>query len=220
MKNDNTIVNKKVSVGGFKSSLVEPITDFEAINKMSEILYAQSERNYLLFIIGINLGLRVSDYVQLTVGFFRSACKKGVVELIPSKTDKRELDESGNIVGTFKIVRLPIPVDLKESIENYIDGRDDNEYMFNSRKGGTPIRRETVWVILNDAAKKAGVTANIGAHSMRKTFGYWHYRYNNDIRLLMEIFQHSSEAITLRYIGVTNENIESSMNNMRLGIRK
>lgn len=219
-KNSNTIVNKKVSMGGFRSSLVQPITDWESINRMSEVLAEQSERNYLLFIIGINLGLRVSDYVTLTVGFFREACRKGVVELIPSKSDKREIDEYGNVVGTFKIVRLPIPGDLKEAIEDYIEGKDDDEYMFPSRKGGTPIRRETVWTILNNASKKVGIQDNIGAHSMRKTFGYWHYKFNNDIHLLMEIFQHSSEAITLRYIGVTREDIGSSMNNMKLGIRK
>lgn len=220
MGSSNTLVNKKVSCGGFRSSLVEPITDLESINKMSEILAEQSDRNYLLFVIGINLGLRVSDYTQLDIGFYRKACERGVVELIPSKTDKREPNENGCLVGQYKIVRLPIPKDLKNTIEEYIKGKDSDDYMFPSRKGGTPIRRETVWTILNDAAADAGLEINIGCHSMRKTFGYWHYKYNNDIHLLMEIFQHSSESMTLKYIGVTGEDIENSMNNMKLGIRK
>ena len=107
---------------------------------------------------------------------------------------------------------------MRTCIANYIADREDDEYMFASRKGGTPIKRQTVWQILNDAAAEAGVQENIGAHSMRKTFGYWHYQQNHDVRLLMEIFQHSSEEVTLRYIGINAEKMKNSMRNMNLGI--
>jgi len=58
----------------------------------------------------------------------------------------------------------------------------------------------------------------IGTHSMRKTFGYWHYQKNQDVRMLMEIFGHSTEEITLRYIGVTNEAKKESARGMNLGL--
>ncbi|MBR1453665.1 MAG: tyrosine-type recombinase/integrase, partial [Lachnospiraceae bacterium] len=118
----------------------------------------------------------------------------------------------------YKKIRIDISDNLNKCISDYIAGRKDDEYMFPSRKGGTPIKRQTVWLILNEAAKEAGITENIGTHSMRKTFGYWHYQQNHDIRLLMEIFQHSSEDVTLRYIGVNAERMKDSLRNMNLGL--
>ena len=100
-------------------------------------------------------------------------------------------------------------------IRSYIKDKDDNEWMFPSRKTlngeQISITRQQVTRILDEAAREVGIKENIGAHSMRKTFGYWHYKYNNDIRMLMEIFNHSSEAVTLRYIGVSNEEKKKSM---------
>ena len=48
---------------------------------------------------------------------------------------------------------------------------------------------------------------------MRKTFGYHHYQQNHDVALLQKIFNHSSPAITLRYIGIAQEEINKSYNN-------
>lgn len=203
-----------------EKGLVAPITDINKINKMCEILKAGKfgKRNYLLFVIGINTGIRVSDYTVMTVGQFREICDRGYIIMVPSKTDKRYIDENGNVSGKYKKVRIDISEGLRDTILNYIEGREDSEYMFPSRKGGTPIKRQTVWLILNEAAEQAGVKENIGCHSMRKTFGYWHYQQNHDIRLLMEIFQHSSEDVTLRYIGINAEKMKDSMKNMNLGI--
>ncbi len=201
---------------------VQPITDYNKINAMAQLLKSnknQGYRNYILFIIGINTGLRISDLLTMQVGQFREICKRGYIILIPQKTDKRRLDqETGAIVGSYKKVRIDITDSLKRAIEDYIQDRDDREYMFPSRKGGTPISRQAAWNILDKAAKQVGITENIGCHSLRKTFGYWHYQQNHDVRLLMDIFQHSSEAVTLKYIGVTDENMKKSMANMSLGL--
>ena len=70
------------------------------------------------------------------------------------------------------------------------------------------------------AAQAAGIEECIAAHGLRKTFGYWHYKYNKDIRILMDIFNHSSEDITLRYIGVTDEQKKESMQFMNMGIKE
>lgn len=201
---------------------VQPITDYNKISEMANKLKSsknQGERNYLMFIIGINTGLRISDYINMSVGQFREICKRGYIILIPQKTDKRRIDEeTGAIVGSYKKVRIDITDGVRKVIEDYIADRDDREYMFPSRKGGTPISRQAAWNILDKAAKEVGITENIGCHSLRKTFGYWHYQQNHDVRLLMDIFQHSSEAVTLKYIGVTDENMKKSMANMSLGI--
>ena len=81
--------------------LVAPISDINKINKMAQILRSQKqgERNYLLFIIGINTGIRVSDYTEMTVGQFREIVERGYIVFVPSKTDKRKINENGVIVG-------------------------------------------------------------------------------------------------------------------------
>ena len=48
--------------------LVEPIRDTRKIEKMKKYLKAKSLRDYCLFTVGINSGLRVSDLLNLRVG--------------------------------------------------------------------------------------------------------------------------------------------------------
>lgn len=176
-----------------------PITDINKINKMAGILHAQKhgERNYLLFIIGVNTGMKISDYSVMTVGQFREICKQGYIEFNSTEENKG--------------IRLDISDNLKEAITKYIDGREDSEYMFPSNKGGTPIKRQTIWLILNNAAIEAGIEESLGAHSLRKTFGYWHYKQNHNAKMLMEILQQNSEEATLKYIGISTENMKDNM---------
>ena len=51
---------------------------------------------------------------------------------------------------------------------------------------------------------------------MRKTFGYHHYQKFKDVAMLQKIFNHSSPQITLRYIGIEQEQIEESYANFIL----
>ena len=51
---------------------------------------------------------------------------------------------------------------------------------------------------------------------MRKTFGYWHYQKYKDVAILQEIFNHLSPSVTLRYIGINQDNIDKSYMNFSL----
>ena len=70
--------------------------------------------------------------------------------------------------------------------------------------------------ILNKAAKIAEINIHIGTHSLRKTFGYHHYKKFGNLPLLQKILNHSSSAVTLRYIGLEQEIIDESYNNFYL----
>ncbi len=184
--------------------MVYPIMDKNKLIKMGKHLLKQSKRNYMFFVLGINLGLRASDYLDKTVGYFRNACDSGRIELKQEKTDKP--------------VSFKLPDEVRSLILQYIEGRKDTELMFPSRKGNEAITRYGVLNILKKAAKDVGIKENIGCHSLRKTFGYFHYERNKDVRLLMELFNHTSESITLRYIGVKQEKIDNSMEGQSLAI--
>lgn len=225
---------------------VEPITDGRKIQAMSQYLKEKNRRDYLMFILGINIGLRISDMLDKTVGFFKRAAELGFIELVPKKTDKSKeaimrrrgvIDAWSNSLGTDsdgddevalnrggfrrKKVRVYMSEEVRELLIEETRDRSEDEYMFESRNtgnGSKPITRQRAYDMLNEAAQAVGITDPIGTHSMRKTFGYWHYQKNKDVRMLMEIFGHSSEEITLHYIGITNEAKKESARGMNLGL--
>lgn len=106
---------------------VEPIRNKDEIKKVEKILAHQSQRDLVLFTLGINSGLRISDILALNVGDVR--------------------------------------------MKTYI---------------------------------------------MRKTFGYHHYKKFRDLALLQKIFNHSNPQVTLRYIGIEQDQIEDSYTNFVL----
>ena len=52
------------------------------------------------------------------------------------------------------------------------------------------------------------VGLDLGTHSMRKTRGYHLYKNTNDLARVMKMLRHSNEAVTLRYIGITQEDVD------------
>lgn len=188
---------------------VEPIRDIKTIKNMRAILKSQSTRNELLFILGINVGLRISDILKLKLSDLLKPNMKTVknyVIITENKTGKTKKFYIGDIV-----VKL-IHAYLKEYPESNL-----NCYVFRSRKGAnSPITRQQAYRILNNAAEAVSlierdentniiISGEIGTHTLRKTFGYHAYQNGTSLELLMDIFNHSSKSQTLRYIGITEE---------------
>lgn len=118
---------------------------------------------------------------------------------------------------TGKIKRFPLLGNLQSMIEEYARGRLDNEYLFRSREGANkPITRVMAYLIINEACQKAGITDNVGTHTLRKTFGYHHYQQFHDVAILQYLLNHSSPSITLRYIGITQDNVENTLQQFEL----
>ncbi|MBY6999000.1 tyrosine-type recombinase/integrase, partial [Clostridium botulinum] len=92
----------------------------------------------------------------------------------------------------------------------------NTEYLFKSRKGqNKPITRVQAYRILLEAGKCLGM-AEVGTHTLRKTFGYWHYKQYKDVAILQDIFNHSAPSITLRYIGINDDIKDNSIENFYL----
>ncbi|MBU3157589.1 tyrosine-type recombinase/integrase [Clostridium estertheticum] len=187
---------------------VEPIRDLRTIRSMRAYLRDQSLRNELLFILGINVGLRISDILKLTfddVLNFKTMSAKEYVIITEKKTSKTKKFYIGTIVS--KLIE-GYAATLKEVLPDM--------YVFCSKKSeNKPISRQHAWYILNNAAEMIGIverdytgkiiSGEIGTHTMRKTFGYHAYTNGTTIELLMDIFNHSSKTQTLRYIGITED---------------
>lgn len=177
---------------------VQPIRDIETIAKLKNELAKNGSRDELLFVIGINTGLRVSDILALKVSHVRNT----------THIVKRD-------IKTGKNNRFLINDQLRAYIDRYIDTMNDDDWLFVSRKGDGPITRIQAYRILNNAATKIGLK-DIGTHTMRKTFGLFHYKLYKDVALLQQIFNHSSPSVTLEYIGINQDTRDKSIKNFFL----
>jgi integrase len=104
---------------------------------------------------------------------------------------------------------------IYEELSSYIKTLD-SEWLFPSRKGDKPITRIQAYRKLSKAADMCDITEGVGTHTMRKTFGYWFYKKTKDVAKLQNILNHSTPEITLLYIGITQEEIEDSLNDFVL----
>lgn len=185
-------------------NLVEPIKDKKLVEEVEKYLAKQSLRNQLIWVFGCNTGLRISDILGLNIEDVEG---KSFVEIREKKT------------GKYK--RFPLNNKLQKLIKKYLVERaktysvtGDNP-LFVGKKHHR-LDRSQVYRIINTACSEVGITNNVGCHTMRKNFGLHFYKQYNNIALLQKIFQHSAPSITLRYIGITQDEIDESYLNFEL----
>ena len=187
---------------------VEPIKDPDKLRLIQEELAratdAIGERRFLLFEIGIHTGLRISDLIRL-----RKANVQGEwIKTIEKKTGKE--------------TKIPLDVTIRGIIQDRCRDMDPDQLLFPSRMllgDGTqhPITTRCAYNDMQAIAKKFNLGDNIGCHTLRKTFGYWHYKQNKDIEMLRQWFNHTSQAVTLRYIGMDDEEKRKSVTGFNPG---
>lgn len=177
---------------------VEPIRNLEHLRKLEKYLTKKNKRDLLLFTIGTNCGLRISDIVALNVADVRN---KNHIRIIEKKT------------GKYK--SFPINSKLKPMFEEFIKGKRSDEALFLTRFKNR-MDRFTAYRIIKKSCKLAGLPEKVGTHTMRKTFGYHHYRKFKDVAISQKISNHSNPQITLKYIGIEQDQIDESYSNFVL----
>jgi integrase len=193
------VSNKRKFKEEKKMNKVEPIRDKSKIEEVKNELLKDNYRNYLLFVLGINTGLRIGDMLKLKVEDVRNQTH---IILKEQKTGKSK--------------KFFINSVLRNALDKYIANMDDHEYLFQSRNATNhPLSRSQAYRILNRAGAKVGLES-IGCHSTRKTFGYHHYKQHKDVALLQQLFNHSAPSVTLSYIGVNQDIMDNSMKNFSL----
>jgi len=173
---------------------VEPIRNKLKIKQMYNYLNGQDPKYGLLFKFGLNTGLRISDILPIKV--------KNIFKENMEFLDYLILNEK----KTGKEKKIKINSALQKVLQLYIENQQlsSGSYLFLSKKGNH-IGRVQAYRVLKEAAEIMGVQ-NFGTHSLRKTWGYWTYKMSKyNIGLIMDTFNHSSPSITLRYIGVNQD---------------
>lgn len=141
-----------------------------------------------------NLGLRISDILQLRLTAIVKDGNRYRLDIVEQKTKKRR--------------EFTVPLELYVYIQNY--ALENN------------IHPEAKLFALSERAVNKHLKLvcdylgyeGIGSHSFRKLFAMSIYENNNyNIELVRVLLQHSSVSITQRYIGLQRKEIENALQN-------
>ena len=180
---------------------VEPIRARKNIGAISKFLN-DNPRDQLLFKIGINNGLRVGDLLKLKVKDVRNLKVGSSLTIKENKTGKV------NVLMVNKTVH--------KALKNYLNNvkPDDRDYLFPSRKGNGPLQNHAVSKLIKKWTSAINLKGNFGCHTLRKTFGYvQRVDFGVGFDVLCKRFNHSSPAITMRYLGIQDKEVNGILMN-------
>lgn len=194
-----------------KCKTVDPIKSLRDIGKLKKYFITNEKyRDYCLFVVGINVGLRISDLLKIKIGdVWTFGSIKTEISIKEQKTNKNR--------------NISINGAASAAIQKYIgtlETFNEEDFLFRSRKGDAALTKESCHRIIKAATKECGLKGNYGTHSLRKTFAYQLYIANSDklmiLEYLMKILNHSSQSITLKYIGLEKETLNGLVDNLNL----
>ena len=163
-------------------------------------------RNYVLILMSCFTALRVSDLLRLKwddVYDFKLGKVKSEIYIVETKTKKPK-----TIALHKKVVK---------ALKMFAPGNaEEGKYIFENPRTGNAISRIQAYRLIRAVAEALEFSFRVSCHSLRKTFGYWAYRGGASLAIIMEIYNHSSIKVTLRYLGVTQDEINNVYLNINL----
>lgn len=188
---------------------VQPIRDLKAIRAIKGNLKKRNPRDFLLFTLGINTGLRISDILKLKVEDVKDQTGeiKEYLDLNEKKTKNQRL--------------IYLNDEVRNALEYYFDKTkiyDLDRYLFISDKTkiNKPISRVRAWQLIQSWCREVGIKGRIGTHTIRKTAGYQMRMAGVPIELIQEVLGHKSISMTKRYLGITDDEVTKVLKNFNL----
>lgn len=154
--------------------------------------FRSNERIATALVLEGNLGLRISDILKLR------PCD------IVRDGDRYRLEITEQKTGKHRVFTVPLVI--QQYIENYClrNGIERNALIF-------PITERAIQKQLHIVCDYLGYEG-ISTHSFRKWYATEIYKANGyDIALVQRLLQHSSAAVTQRYIGIEPQRIEAAI---------
>ena len=202
----------------------EPIKSMQDIIRISRYFIDNERwRDNMLFIVGINFGLRVSDLRMLRFSNLinDNFTFKESFPVFEKKTRNTRIKKKNRCITINRAVIEAVMLYLEHT-----PGVTLSDYMFrsesrNGSKINQPLASFSIDRILKGAANDLGLSVKVSTHTLRKTFCYHQMLMSgNDSRklmLLQKMLNHSSPIQTLDYIGITNEEIYDAYKSLNLG---
>ena len=174
---------------------VQPIRNKNQVRELAKFYLKRGEiRNYVLIVLSLYTALRISDLLLLkwndVYDFERKRFHRHI-EITEKKSGKNKSIAMN--AGIIKALKLYSNMAMSEVfiIENK-----------NTRKA---ISRIQAYRIIRAAAEILKFQNRVSCHSLRKTFGYHAWKSGVSPVVIMEIYNHSSMSITMRYLGVSQD---------------
>ena len=188
------------SDGKRKSRPADPIRSYEDFYAIQQyFLHRKKVRDWMMWTVGVSLGLRISDLLSLKIKDVLNPDKtfKDRINLIEQKTSK-----ANNCLITESVI-YALTVYFDSIQWNF----DIDDYLFKSRKTKGKMYEEYGWKILSDAGKSLRLPIVIGSHTMRKSFANIAACVDkstidmNAITKIQGLLNHSDQRVTMRYLG-------------------
>lgn len=146
--------------------------------------------------IQANTGLRIGDILSLRMSCIIKDGNRYRFNMIEEKTKKRR-----NFIVPAAVYDF-----LSEYVDKYGVGADDVIFPITERAVQKHLRRVCDYL--------GNGYDHISTHSFRKYFGTEIYYANNcDLELVRRLYQHSSAAVTARYLGISDKKIDDALQN-------
>jgi integrase len=175
----------------------EPIRSKRQIRELAAYCLRRGQfRNHCLIVLGVHTALRVSDLLRLRredVYDFERGCVRACIAIAEKKTGKTKL------IALNKCAVRAISIYLSQKPAAPAD------FLFENPRTGKAISRIQAYRIIRAAAEALKLGVRVSCHSLRKTFGYHAWKSGVSPAVIMEIYNHSSFAVTRRYLGVSQD---------------
>ena len=176
-----------------------PIRSKNQVREFTAYFLQRGEiRNHVLVVLGIHTALRICDLLRLTwddVYDFDNRRFRDCICITEKKTRKTKVLK----LNTRVIAALTV----------YMQTAVRGGVLFCSRNGeNKAITRQQAYRIIRAGAEDLGFPSRVSCHSLRKTFGYLAWKADVSPAVIMKVYNHSSIAITQRYLGVTQDDID------------
>ena len=191
-------------------NFVEPIRDIKQIEMIKGNLYRQKNpRDYLLFVFGINSGLRISDILSLKLGDVKDY-KGNLKDYLTIKEQK-----------TGKTRKVFFNKQIKEACNYYLAKTkifDLDRYLFTNEKSNKniPLSRVRAYQLINEWCREVGINYKVGGHTLRKSFGFHLRQQGVSIEKISSLLNHQNLKVTFRYIGINDDENKETINNFGL----
>ena len=172
-------------------------------------------RDYLLFVLGINLGLRVNDLLKLRFSAILNRDRTLKDSIIIS-------DQKPHFVGQKAIIwKVKLNPAVKEAVALYMShsgGVNVDDYIFksestNKRSGDSPLHRGSVDRIIRLATQELNLDLRCSASTLRRTFAYQQLVRAEDYQaqaLVARALGYRTIADTMNYAGTTEDEIRQA----------
>lgn len=188
-----------------KAHKAEPLYNAEQFNVLGKYILNSGKkyalRDYMMLVFGCTVGDRGSDLLNAKL-----------YEVLNADGTVRDYYETYE-QKTGKLNRNKLTENCKLAIKNYVDSLSSynmDDYLIKSQKNGK-MTIQRMWAILNEYAEGAGLTQNIGTHTLRKTYGYSARRVadgDSVMDLLQAKYKHSDQRVTKTYLTITQDEID------------